>query len=72
MRIDPQLKSSYDRFLVENRDSAYYTVIDGIVTRIRKSGGVPTKELVDFLRAELTDPYFKSWFNVTERWLGGR
>lgn len=71
-RIDPQLKSSYDRFLVQNRDSAYYTVIEGIVTRLRTSNGVPTRELVDFLRAELTDPYFRGWFNVTDRWLGGR
>jgi hypothetical protein len=72
MRIDPQLKSSYDRFLVQNRESAYYTVIDGIVTRLRASNGAPTRELVDFLRAELTDPYFKHWFGVTERWLSGR
>ena len=69
MRIDPRLKSSYDRFLVENRDSAYYKVIDGIVTRLRRSNGAPTRELVDFLRAELTDPYFKQWFGVTQRWL---
>jgi len=72
MRIDPQLKSSYDRFLVQNRDSAYYHVIDGIVTRIRTSGGVPTRDLVDSLRAELKDPYFKSWFGATERWLSER
>jgi hypothetical protein len=44
-------------------------VIDGIVTRLRRSNGAPTKELVDFLRAELTDPYFKQWFGVTQRWL---
>lgn len=69
MRIDPQLKSSYDRFLAENRDSAYYKVIGGIVTRLRASGGVPTRELVDFLRAELTDPYFKDWLRGAERWL---
>jgi hypothetical protein len=72
MRIDPQLWSSYDRFLVQNRESAYYKVIDGIVTRLRGSNGVPTRELVDFLRAELTDPYFASWFSVTDRWLSGR
>ena len=72
VRIDPKLKSSYERFLVENRDSAYHKVIDGIVTRLRTSNGVPTRELVDFLRAELTDPYFKGWLNVTDRWLSGR
>jgi hypothetical protein len=72
MRIDPQLKASYDRFLVENRDSAYYKVIDGIVTRLRASGGVPTRDLVDFLRTALKDPYFTQWFGHTERWLGGR
>ena len=71
-RIDPQLRSSYDRFLVENRDSAYYNVIDGIVSRLRSSNGAPTKDLIDFLRAELTDPYFKDWFNHTDRWLSGR
>lgn len=72
IRIDPQLKSSYDRFLVENRDSTYYNVIDGIVTRLRASNGAPTKELVAFLRAELTDPYFKNWLRGTDRWLSGR
>ena len=72
MRIDPQLRTSYDRFLIENRDSAYYRVIDGIVMRLRASNGAPTRALVDFLRSELTDPYFKDWFRVSERWLSGR
>jgi hypothetical protein len=70
LRIDPQLTSSYDRFLVQNRDSAYYTAIDGIVTRLRASGGVLTKELADFLRAELTDPYFTPWLRAADRWVG--
>jgi hypothetical protein len=72
MRIDPLLKSSYERFLVENRGSEYFEVIDGIATRITRSDGVPTRELVDFLRAQLTDPYFESWLRGTERWLSGR
>jgi hypothetical protein len=70
VRIDPELKSSYDRFLVQNRDSAYYTVIDGVVGRLRTSGGAPTKELVDFLKGELTDPYFADWLRRAERWIG--
>jgi hypothetical protein len=72
IRVDPQLKASYDRFLVKNRDSAYYRVIDGIVTRLQTSGGAPTRELVDFLEAELTDPYFTDWLRRAELWLTGR
>jgi len=72
VRIDPPLKASYDRFLVQNRSSVYYRVIDGLVARLQMSNGVPTKALVDFLRAELTDPYFKDWLRVADRWLGGR
>jgi len=72
LRIDPVLRSSYDRFLVENRESAYYTVIAGIVERLKASDGVPTKELVQFLRSELTDPYFANWLRIADGWTSGR
>jgi hypothetical protein len=72
LRIDPALKTSYERFLVEHRDSSYWRLIDGIVTRLSRSGGVPNGELSDFLAAELTDPYFDHWLREARRWPRGR
>jgi hypothetical protein len=71
LRIDPRLMASYERFLAENRDSAYYSVIEGIVMRLRASGGAPTPALIDFLRAQLTDSFFQQWLRGAERWFGG-
>ena len=71
LRIDPQLMASYERFLIENRGSAYYKVIEGIVTRLRASRGALTRELIDFLRAELTDTFFQQWLRHADRWFAG-
>jgi hypothetical protein len=67
--IDPNLKASYDRFLVENRDSNFYTVVQGIVERVTRSSGRATPDLVSFLTSQLRHPYFKAWLRGAERWL---
>jgi hypothetical protein len=56
LRIDPRRRSSYDRFLVENRESVFYPLIGGIVSRLRDSGNAPTKDRADFLTRQPTDP----------------
>ena len=71
-RIDPKLKASYETFLQENRGSAYYRVVEGIVARVSKAGGAPTKDLVAFLHAELTDPWLREWLRGTRLWLETR
>jgi hypothetical protein len=72
LRIDPRLRSSYDRFVVENRESAYYPLITGIVSRLRERDNAPTKDLADFLKKQLTDPYFDPWLRVTDLWVNPR
>ncbi len=64
--IDPALKASYSRFLRENRESAYYQVIDGIMRRLVQHNGRPTEELVWFLKSKLTDPLSKDWIRSLE------
>jgi len=64
--IDPTLKASYDRFLIENRDSSYYSVVQGIVERLTRSDGRATPDLVSFLTSQLRDPYFRNWLRNAE------
>jgi len=64
--IDHALKTSYGRFLAENRASSYYKVIDGVVGLLARHNDRPTQELVAFLKTELTDPYFKFWIDGLE------
>jgi hypothetical protein len=70
--IDPKLEASDRRLLVENRDSAYFRELEGVVARLTRSNGLLTDDVIKLLKADLTDRAFGHWMLSFERLLRER
>ncbi len=63
-KIDEELKASYLTFVNENRNSDYYSLIQGIVNNLRKHDFKLSSDLVSFVRSQNIDVFH--WSSVQE------
>jgi hypothetical protein len=55
-KIDPKLRTSYEAFLKENRDSSYYPLIRDVYDILKRHGFTFSDELGAFLEKSKYDP----------------